>query len=87
MDDKLQALRDRLESRKEEDDDWLRKLKQKIAEEEAQREADILRSSQEVELKQEQIRLQKLALEAARDAARIKKEQDETEEAEKLRKY
>lgn len=87
MDDKLQALRDRLESRKEEDDDWLRKLKQKIAEEESQREAEILRSSQEVELKQEQIRLQKLALEAARDAARIKKEQDEAEEAEKLRKY
>lgn len=57
MDDKLQALRDRLEHRKVEDDDWLRKLKMRIAEEEAQREAEKLRSSQEVELKQEQIRL------------------------------
>ena len=35
MEDKLQALRDKLERKKEDDDDWLRKLKMRIAEEEA----------------------------------------------------
>lgn len=56
-----------------------------MAEEEAKREAEKIRLKQEAELKEEQIRLQKLAMEAARDAARIKKEQEEAEEQERLR--
>lgn len=48
-----------MERKKEEDDDWLRKLKLKIAEEEAKREADKKRLEEEVQLKEEQIRLQK----------------------------
>lgn len=51
-----------------------------MAEEEAKREGEKMRLRQEAELKEEQVRLQKLAIEAARDAARIKKDQEEQEE-------
>ena len=68
---------------KAEDDDYLARLRRKIAEEEANRKDEILRLRQEVELMEEKVRLQKQALEAARDAARIKKEKEDAEENER----
>ena len=68
-----------------EDDDYLEKLRRQLADEEAKRETEKSRLQQEVELKEEQVKLQKQALEAARDAFRIKKEKDDAEENERLR--
>ena len=68
---------------KAEDDDYLARLRRKLAEEEANRKDEILRLRQEIQLMEEKVRLQKQALEAARDAARIKKEKEDAEENER----
>ena len=57
--------------------------RKQIADEEAAREAEKNRIKQEAEIHAEKLRLQKLALEAAKEAARIKKLKDDQEQEER----
>jgi hypothetical protein len=85
-DERLRRLaeeRARLEAKKLEDEKAQHELERRLREEEAEREAERIRLQQEAEIQAERLRAQQLAIEAAREEAKLKKEREEREEEER----